>query len=76
MQNHYNLIYREEEREMIPLCIDQGLAMIPWSPLARGFLTGSRKRDGGSTVRFQEDKFARTCITPKDDSRWRTRWRT
>ncbi|MFI5106262.1 MAG: aldo/keto reductase, partial [Terriglobales bacterium] len=40
MQNHYNLVYREEEREMIPLCVDQGLGIIPWSPLARGFLTG------------------------------------
>ena len=46
MQNHYNLVYREEEREMIPLCMDQGLAVIPWSPLARGFLTGTRRRDG------------------------------
>jgi aryl-alcohol dehydrogenase-like predicted oxidoreductase len=44
MQNHYNLIYREEEREMIPLCLDQGLGVIPWSPLARGMLTGSRTR--------------------------------
>ena len=49
MQNHYNLVYREEEREMIPLCIDQGVGMIPWSPLARGFLTGTRHREGGST---------------------------
>ena len=40
MQNHYNLIYREEEREMNPLCIDQGVALIPWSPLARGFFAG------------------------------------
>jgi aryl-alcohol dehydrogenase-like predicted oxidoreductase len=46
MQNHYNLIYREEEREMIPQCIDMGVAVIPWSPLARGLLTGSRGRDG------------------------------
>jgi len=44
MQNHYNLVYREEEREMIPLCLDQKIGCIPWSPLARGFLTGSRKR--------------------------------
>ncbi len=43
MQNHYNLLYREEEREMIPLCQDQGVALIPWSPLARGFLAGNRK---------------------------------
>jgi 1-deoxyxylulose-5-phosphate synthase len=46
MQNHYNLIYREEEREMIPLCIDQGVGVIPWSPLARGVLAGNRSRDG------------------------------
>ncbi len=44
MQNHYNLLYREEEREMIPLCKEQGIALIPWSPLARGFLTGKYKR--------------------------------
>ena len=59
MQNHYNLVYREEEREMIPLCIDQGVGLIPWSPLARGFLAGNRKRDGGGdTVRAQSDQFA------------------
>ena len=46
MQNHYNLIYREEEREMIPQCIDQGVAVLPWSPLARGWLAGTRTRDG------------------------------
>jgi len=50
MQNHYNLIYREEEREMIPLCIDQGVGLIPWSPLARGFLSGSRQRGGADTT--------------------------
>src|SRR5690606_26525477 len=44
MQNHYNLVYREEEREMIPLCRHEGIGLIPWSPLARGFLTGSRRR--------------------------------
>ncbi|CAF1690710.1 unnamed protein product, partial [Adineta ricciae] len=44
MQNHYNLIYREEEREMNPLCLDQGVGLIPWSPLARGFLTGNRNK--------------------------------
>jgi 1-deoxyxylulose-5-phosphate synthase len=59
MQNHYNLIYREEEREMIPLCLDQGIAVIPWSPLARGFLTGSRKRqEPGVTPRALSDDFA------------------
>lgn len=59
MQNHYNLIYREEEREMIPLCIDQGIGVIPWSPLARGFLAGNRTRDkGGSTTRSTTDEYA------------------
>jgi len=59
MQNHYNLAYREEEREMIPLCVDQGIGVIPWSPLARGFLTGSRTRqDPKATVRASSDPFA------------------
>lgn len=59
MQNHYNLVYREEEREMIPLCLDQGIGLIPWSPLARGFLTGSRSREEwGATVRARTDEFA------------------
>ncbi|MEZ4516499.1 MAG: aldo/keto reductase [Chloroflexota bacterium] len=59
MQNHMNLVYREEEREMLPLCMDQGVGVIPWSPLARGFLTGSRKRGGEmQTVRARTDKFA------------------
>jgi len=59
MQNHYNLVYREEEREMIPLCIDQGVGLIPWSPLARGFLAGNRKREGGGeTVRANSDEYA------------------
>ncbi|WP_194922631.1 aldo/keto reductase [Catenulispora pinisilvae] len=46
VQNHYNLLYREEEREMIPLCLDQGVGIVPWSPLARGLLAGTRERDG------------------------------
>jgi 1-deoxyxylulose-5-phosphate synthase len=54
MQNHYNLIYREEEREMIPQCIDQGVGVIPWSPLARGFLAGTRTRDGERRTRRSE----------------------
>src|SRR5574341_2639684 len=59
MQNHYNLIYREEEREMIPFCIDQGIGVIPWSPLARGFLAGNRTPDkGGNTERAKTDGFA------------------
>jgi len=58
MQNHYNLIYREEEREMNPLCIDQGVGLIPWSPLARGYLEGDRKRERGEgpTKRAQTDQ--------------------
>jgi 1-deoxyxylulose-5-phosphate synthase len=67
MQNHYNLIYREDEREMIPLCIDQGVALIPWSPLARGFLTGTRSRDGGSTRRSEVDTFAKDMYYGEDD---------
>jgi aryl-alcohol dehydrogenase-like predicted oxidoreductase len=54
MQNHYNLIYREEEREMIPQCIDQGVGVIPWSPLARGFLAGTRTREGERRTRRSE----------------------
>ncbi len=59
MQNHYNLVYREEEREMIPLCRDQGVGVIPWSPLARGLLAGNRVRGGGGpTARAADDPFA------------------
>jgi aryl-alcohol dehydrogenase (NADP+) len=59
MQNHYNLVYREEEREMIPLCINQGIGVIPWSPLARGFLAGNRTPDKkGETARSKSDDFA------------------
>jgi aryl-alcohol dehydrogenase-like predicted oxidoreductase len=59
MQNHYNLLYREEEREMIPLCLDLGVGVIPWSPLARGWLTGSKTRgERRSTVRGRSDPFA------------------
>jgi len=61
MQNHYNLLYREEEREMIPLCLDQGVGLLPWSPLARGFLAGNRGRDdksAGATSRARTDEIA------------------
>jgi aryl-alcohol dehydrogenase-like predicted oxidoreductase len=59
MQNHYNLAYREEEREMIPFCVDQGIGMIPWSPLARGFLAGNSTTDrSGATTRSKSDGFA------------------
>ena len=58
MQNHYNLVYREEEREMIPQCIDQGIGVLPWSPLARGFLTGTTTREGERlTTRAETDAF-------------------
>ena len=59
MQNHYNLIYREEEREMLPLCRAEGIAVIPWSPLARGFLAGNRRKsDRGETKRAKTDDYA------------------
>jgi hypothetical protein len=59
MQNHWNLVYREEEREMNPLCRDEGLGLLPWSPLARGFLAGNRKVKGaGDTSRAKTDDFA------------------
>jgi 1-deoxyxylulose-5-phosphate synthase len=58
MQNHYNLLYREEEREMIPQCLDQGIGVIPWSPLARGVLAGNRTRSGEKrTTRSNTDAF-------------------
>jgi aryl-alcohol dehydrogenase-like predicted oxidoreductase len=59
MQNHYNLVYREEEREMIPFCQSEGIGLIPWSPLARGFLAGGRKKEGfGETTRAKTDDLA------------------
>ncbi len=68
MQNHYNLVYREEEREMIPLCEDRGVGIIPWSPLARGFLAGNRTPGkGGATARSKSDEFAhRLYYQPED----------
>jgi aryl-alcohol dehydrogenase-like predicted oxidoreductase len=69
MQNHYNLVYREEEREMLPLCRDQGVGVIPWSPLARGLLAGSRPRDGAGpqqTVRAGSDPLAGEMYTSDD----------
>jgi 1-deoxyxylulose-5-phosphate synthase len=68
MQNHYNLVYREEEREMIPLCIDQGVAVLPWSPLARGLLAGTRTREGERlTTRARTDAFGDGLYTPDVD---------
>ena len=59
MQNHHNLVYREEEREMLPLCLDQGVGTLPWSPLARGFLSGSRTRERPRpTLRARNDAYA------------------
>jgi aryl-alcohol dehydrogenase-like predicted oxidoreductase len=68
MQNHYNLVYREEEREMIPQCIDQGVAVVPWSPLARGLLAGNRTREGERlTTRARTDPFGESLYTPEVD---------
>ncbi len=68
MQNHYNLVYREEEREMIPFCLDQGVGLIPWSPLARGFLAGNRSREEwGETTRSKSDDFAQRLYYADSD---------
>lgn len=73
MQNHYNLVYREEEREMNPLCREEGLGLIPWSPLARGFLTGTRgktaneDREAGPTKRAQSDDYAHRLYYEEGD---------
>ena len=67
MQNHYNLVYREEEREMIPQCIDQGVGVLPWSPLARGLLAGNRTRTEKLTVRANTDPFSDGLYKPEAD---------
>ncbi|MBO0816341.1 MAG: aldo/keto reductase [Actinobacteria bacterium] len=68
MQNHYNLLYREEEREMIPQCLDQGVGVIPWSPLARGVLTGNRTRDGQKrTTRADSDPLGDSLYDHRSD---------
>ena len=67
MQPQYNLIYREEEREMLPYCRDQGIGVIPWSPLARGFLAGNRHLQGGDTDRSKSDDFAKKLYFQPDD---------
>jgi aryl-alcohol dehydrogenase-like predicted oxidoreductase len=70
MQNHYNLVYREEEREMIPQCLDQGVGILPWSPLARGMLAGNRGADGTKrTPRAETDAFANSLYQPDMDFR-------
>ena len=68
MQNHYNLIYREEEREMIPLCREERVAIVPWSPLARGFLAGNRRPEGfGDTIRSKTDNYAHHLYYQQSD---------
>jgi aryl-alcohol dehydrogenase (NADP+) len=68
MQNHYNLIYREEEREMIPLCREEKIGLIPWSPLARGFLAGNRrKHDFGETTRAKTDDYGQKMYYADSD---------
>ena len=70
MQNHYNLVYREEEREMLPLCRAEGIGVIPWSPLARGFLSGNRRReDWGETARAKTDDYGQQLYYSEDDFR-------
>jgi 1-deoxyxylulose-5-phosphate synthase len=61
MQNHYNLVYREEEREMIPLCIDQGIGLIPWSPMARGFFARNSK-SGQETIRAKNRRILQRTL--------------
>jgi 1-deoxyxylulose-5-phosphate synthase len=68
MQNHYNLVYREEEREMIPLCLSEGVPVNPWSPLARGFLTGRYRRDAKpSALRYKKDRYMRSRYFKPED---------
>jgi len=69
MQNHYNIVYREEEREMIPFCVDEGVGVIPWSPLARGFIAGNRSRTEktGETSRAQTDDYAQKLYYQPSD---------
>jgi aryl-alcohol dehydrogenase (NADP+) len=67
MQNHYNLVYREEEREMLPFCREEGIGVLPWSPLARGLLSGSRRRgQEGPTLRAKNDKYSRELYEDSD----------
>jgi aryl-alcohol dehydrogenase-like predicted oxidoreductase len=75
MQNHYNLVYREEEREMLPLCLEEGLGVLPWSPLARGLLAGTRRRNAQNaqnaqemapTTRAKSDTYAQKMYTAED----------
>jgi aryl-alcohol dehydrogenase-like predicted oxidoreductase len=69
MQNHYNLVYREEEREMIPFCREEGIGLIPWSPLARGFVMGNRRKEdrAGETERAKTDDYAQKLYFQDSD---------
>ena len=68
MQNHYNLVYRKEEREMIPQCLDRSVGVLPWSPLARDLLAGNRTRKGEKlTTRAKTDSFGDSLYTPEVD---------
>lgn len=68
MQNHYNLVYREEEREMIPCCVDQRVAVVPWSPMARGFFSGDRRKgDWGESPRARSDSYAQSMYYREED---------
>jgi aryl-alcohol dehydrogenase-like predicted oxidoreductase len=68
MQNHYNLLYREEEREMLPLCRSEGIGVVPWSPLARGYLAGNRKRSEPATARSRADVHAANYYKAEEDA--------
>ena len=68
MQNHYNIVYREEEREMLPLCREEGIAVTPWSPLARGFVAGNRRKgDFGDTLRSKTDEYGQRLYYQDSD---------
>jgi aryl-alcohol dehydrogenase (NADP+) len=68
MQNHYNLVYREEERDTIPFCVEEGIGVIPWSPLARGLLAGNRKRgEKSASLRDQHDAWGHTLYVADED---------
>jgi 1-deoxyxylulose-5-phosphate synthase len=68
MQNHYNIVYREEEREMLPLCRAEGIAVTPWSPLARGFIAGDRRKsDFGDTLRAKTDEYGQRLYYQDSD---------
>ena len=75
MQNHYNLLYREEEREMLKLCLEEGVGVIPWSPLARGYLT-RRPEERTATSRGESDDIAERLYSPENSDDIITAWWT